>query len=82
MRDHQIIKVTIMGAGGAPIKVVNNGRPLSGDNLTAAMYEASVNAYGACLGLDHDKIASVTIEILTPLHGSVDVSPIHPKLVG
>jgi hypothetical protein len=73
MREHQIIKVTIMGAGGIPIKTVSNGRPLAGDNLTAAMYEASVNAYGACMGLDQDKIASVTIQIFTPLHGPVEL---------
>jgi hypothetical protein len=70
---HTSIKITIMASGATPIKVVTNGRPLAGDNLTAVMYEACVNAWGACLGLDHDKIASITIEIFTPLHGPVSM---------
>lgn len=56
------------------MRVIDNGRPLSGDNLTACLYEACVNAFGACIALDHDKITRVTIEVFTPLD-SADVRP-------
>jgi hypothetical protein len=74
--EYTSIKVTIMGAGGVPIKTVSNGRPLAGNNLTAAMYEASVSAWGACVALDHDKIASISIEVFTPLHGPVELTTV------
>lgn len=62
------IKVTIKDAADTTLKTYENGLPLSRGNLRAVLYEACVNTWVACNGLDLDTVGSVTIEILTPIH--------------